>query len=162
MALDCKAMLHLLCLKQLQKNSVPALTFLYFTKQAEQRGSAASKEAKKPSCSASRTANLMGRHSTAPCCLKEGWLFLQPTALHLALCWVSCHTALCAWLSPRPHQSQWAHSWSWAGATLLLPLPKAACWDPPLKAARLMDTLLGNASTPGLSWHVLRSKKPRE
>lgn len=46
MALDCKAMLHLFCLKQLQKNSVPALIFLHFVMQAEQRGSATSEEAK--------------------------------------------------------------------------------------------------------------------
>lgn len=49
MALDCEVMLHLLCLKYIQKNSAPALTVLCVTVQAEQRGSATSEEAKNPS-----------------------------------------------------------------------------------------------------------------
>lgn len=77
MALHRKAMLHLFCLKQLQKNSVPALTFLHFTMQAEQRGSATSEEAKKPSCSASRTDNPLGRHLTAP-----AWKSVVVSAAH--------------------------------------------------------------------------------
>lgn len=48
MALHCKAMLHLFCLKQLQKNSVPACTVLHFTTQTEQRGTTTSEEAKNP------------------------------------------------------------------------------------------------------------------
>lgn len=38
---------------------MPALTFLHVTMQAEQRGSATSEEANPPSCSASRTDDLM-------------------------------------------------------------------------------------------------------
>lgn len=125
MAVHSKAMLHLFCLKQLQENSVPALTYLHFTMQAEQRGSATSEEAKNPSCSASRTEDLVEGIQQLPPAWESVAVPAAPSSSFSNVLSVLPQPGVPGW-TLSPHQSQWARSWSWAGEPLLLPSPKAS------------------------------------
>lgn len=149
----CKAVLYMLCLKQAQKNLVPNHRVLCVTMQAEricyQWGG------KEPFCSASRTVNLIGRHSTAQSCWKECDCSLPP--LILTACWGFLLLHSPGWALV-PHQPQWTHGRPRAEEKLQLLLPEAAHWDPPLKGDRLVVVPLGNAhhSRPFLPHYVIQ------
>lgn len=149
-------MLHLLCLKQLQKNSAPALTVLCVTMQAEQREDLLPVRRQKTLLLCQQDCQSYGKAFNSFLLLERVWLL--PTAPSFSSLLRHLSSPVGPGQALIPHQPQWPNDWPRAGEKLLLPLLKAAPWDPLLKGAGLMAVLSVSTchSRPFLSCDVMQ------